>query len=165
MILMPLPPSMNTLAKSKPPTWASTTSAAFPGKGTLGGCSAREKVMLASNHRRYSGVAGGEVSAMFTCLVVNFWLLLDGAAFCIMHTLPFDCGYCSSSANSTRCCWWIPAAWCALGFCTGGAGSCRGGGGGASSAVPLVLQGTLRVVLLVAASMLLLRVVEISCRL
>ena len=47
-------------------------SAAFPGKGTLGRWSAREKVILAFDHHKDSGVAGGDVSAMFICLVVSF---------------------------------------------------------------------------------------------
>src|SRR3954467_12641922 len=77
----PLPPSIRTLPMLNPPIWASTTSAAWPGRGTDGGWLSRLKLIAFLDQSTYS--VAMQVSARLTSLV-NFFISLSDGYFLLL---------------------------------------------------------------------------------
>ena len=111
---------MNTLDIAYLPIWASSTKAAWPGRVTEGGWSSLLKLISISAPLKYSGMAGGAITARFTCRVLNFCSLFEGFPGWIMYIWPCGAGYCGSSTRGIA--WMAPAMLLPAEGCVGGAG-------------------------------------------
>jgi hypothetical protein len=78
---------------SYPPIGAFNTIGVCPGLGTFLGWSSLLNLIVWSDHRRYSIVAGGDDIPRFTFLDILFCSFLDfGTGWIIADMYTFDCG-------------------------------------------------------------------------